>query len=376
MFIANFDFMQMDKSHLAIEDAEKIADEAHLLYVRDNGPGITRKRKGKGWIYLMPDGSICKDEHTLLRIKKLVLPPAWKNVWICPKANGHLQATGIDAKNRKQYKYHPDWEGARTITKFNRMILFGQALPILRQQVEKDLRQKNLNEKKVIALVIYLLDKTAIRIGNSAYEKMYGSYGITTLKDKHVKIKGSKLKIRFNGKKGVLQDLEVTNARLARLVKKCRDIPGQELFQYYNSEGETKSIESGMINQYIQEVTGMNFTAKDFRTWKASVYAVRTLMNLCEDKNTSTQKHLISCFDFVARKLGNSKAICRKYYVHPKIIDLFEKGEFQKKSAVKLNASPSSDYYKTGEANLLRLLGSAADKPRQQRASRRNIAAA
>lgn len=364
-----------------MEDPAKTAVAVHLSYVNDKAPGITRKRKGKGWVYIMPDGNICKDDLTLLRIRNLVLPPAWDKVWICLKANGHLQATGIDSKNRKQYKYHPDWEGARKETKFNKMILFGELLPVLRKQIEKDLRLPQLCEKKVIALVINLMDKTALRIGNSSYEKMYGSYGITTLKDKHVKIKGSKLKIRFIGKKGILQDLEVTNTRLAGLVKKCRDIPGQELFQYYNNEGEIKSVESGMINQYIQEVTGMNFSAKDFRTWKASVYAVRTLMDLCEEGNTSTQKQLIFCFDFVSQKLGNSKAICKKYYIHPKIISFFEKGDFQKKTELKIKPVHNNlNYYRTGELNLLHLLGSVSDKTQKQTmkslVNKRNVAAA
>ncbi len=352
----------------AVEDPAETAASVHLSYVKDNTPGITRKRKGKGWIYYMPDGKICKDDLILRRIRRLVIPPAWKNVWICVKANGHLQATGIDAKKRKQYKYHPDWNGARNDTKFNRMVLFGRALPILRKQIEKDLRLTELCEKKVIAIVIYLMDKTAIRIGNSTYEKMYGSYGITTLKDKHVKIQGSKMKIRFIGKKGILQELEITNAKLARLVKKCRDLPGQELFQFYNKEGVFKSVESGMINQYIQEVTGMNFSAKDFRTWKASVYAVRTLMHLCEENSLSKEKQLISCFDAVAQKLGNSKAICKKYYVHPKIISLFESDTFQKKSVIKMKDSAELlNYYRTGEVNLLQLLDATDKKFKKQR---------
>lgn len=345
------------KEDLIYSDPVNTAEGADLEYVSDQIPGITRIKKGKGWIYKLPDGKKCSDTATLNRIKKLAIPPAWKNVWISKQANGHLQATGFDLLNRKQYKYHPDWEAARSKTKFHRMQLFGQLLPVLRKQIEMDLRLHELCEKKVIALVIYLMDKTGIRIGNSSYEKLYGSYGLTTLRDKHVKIRGSKLKIQFIGKKGIQQDLEVTNAKLARLVKKCRDIPGQELFQYYDVNGERKKIDSGMINQYIREITGERFTAKDFRTWKASVFAMRTLLDLCGEENEATQKNIIKCFDAVSKKLGNSKNICKKYYVHPALISTFEQGIFSKyKGEENKKIAGDEKYYRFGEIALLDLL--------------------
>lgn len=306
------------------DDEEKTALAAKLVYVNDSDPGIERKKKKKSFVYFF-NGKEVEDEKTLLRIKSLVIPPAWTKVWICRKANGHLQVTGYDSRGRKQYKYHPAWVMVRNNTKFFRMIHFGKALPRIRKHVKKDLNSKGLPSRKVLALVVSLMENTNIRIGSQFYEKEYGSFGLSTLKDRHVKINGSRLNFHFKGKKGVSHDIDIKNKKLAALVKKCRDIPGKELFQYFDEEGEHKSIDSGMVNEYIHEISEGHFTAKDFRTWSGTVLAFMALKELgCCETESEMKHNIVAALDKVSFSLGNTRAVCKKYYVHPKVLNFYQ----------------------------------------------------
>src|SRR5690554_2433519 len=364
-------------------DLQKTAEAVNLIYVNDQQPGIYRIKKGDEFHYRLGQKAL-RDKTILERIKKLAIPPAWENVWICSVENGHLQATGFDVKKRKQYRYHPLWNSLRNRTKFYRLHEFGKAIPLIREQVEKDLSLKGLPVEKVLAAVVCLMEQTSIRIGNSLYEKLNGSFGLTTLKDKHVKISGDKMQFIFKGKKGVSHNVSLKSKRLAKIVKACRDIPGKELFQYYDHDGNHKCIDSGMVNNYLKSITGKDFTAKDFRTWSGTVHSLiafkeiticSTLENNAEDNakasikdrnndnrkdwrkhsrkkiaeendsqtaanitldqassstttNTLTKaeikSHILLVLDHVAAHLGNTRTVCKKYYVHPAIIELYE----------------------------------------------------
>jgi len=322
--LSHKEFLKIDK------DYTKAAKVADLRYVSDKEPGITRIKKEHGFVYIY-DNKPLKDDAQLERIRKLAIPPAWTNVWICPKENGHIQATGIDARNRKQYRYHALWHTLRNETKFHRLYEFGKLLPSLRLKLEEDLAKKNLCEEKVLATVISLMERTYIRIGNNDYEKLYGSYGLTTLKDKHVKIEGDKLLFSFKGKKGIDHDITVRNRKLAKAVQACRDIPGRELFQYYDADGNKKPIDSGMVNNYIKEATGGDFTAKDFRTWAGTLNTIRAFKAMGEAGSESDcKKNIIAALDEVSKKLGNTRTVCKKYYVHPGIIRLYEENSLSK----------------------------------------------
>lgn len=299
------------------------AKTAHLRYVSDSMEGIIRVRKGQGFAYYFKNKPV-KDAGALERIKKLVIPPAWTKVWICPLPNGHIQATGYDMRKRKQYRYHALWSVLRKETKFHRLYEFGNVLPQLRQRVVRDLQGKELSQAWVIATVISLMERTCIRVGSEDYERLYGSYGITTLKDNHVKINGSQLHFSFVGKKGKQHAITVKNARLAKLVKQCRDIPGKELFQYYDEKGNRNPVDSGMVNDYIKEATGNDFSTKDIRTWAGSLNLLRSLQVLGDAPTAAACKqNILVALDEVSRKLGNTRAICKKYYVHPVLIELY-----------------------------------------------------
>lgn len=316
--LSHKEFLKIDK------DYSKAAKVADLIYVSDKDPGIKRLKKGKGFIYIY-DNKPLKDKDEIERIRKLAIPPAWTNVWICPKENGHIQATGFDVRNRKQYRYHQLWQVLRNETKFHRLYEFGKLLPSMRLVLEDDLARKELTEEKVIATVISLMERTYIRIGNDDYEKLYGSYGLTTLKDNHVKIQGDKIHFSFTGKKGINHDITLRNRRLARMVQQCRDIPGKELFQYYDAEGNRKSIDSGMVNKYIKQAAGGDFSAKDFRTWAGTLNAIRAFKSIGEaDCDADCKKNIIAALDEVSKKLGNTRTVCKKYYVHPGILRLYE----------------------------------------------------
>lgn len=313
------------KMRLIATDVKKCAKAAHLIYVSDTKPGINRIRKGKGFVYVYDDKKVT-DREIIERIKHLVIPPAWKNVWICSIENGHIQATGLDIKNRKQYRYHTQWNELRNQTKFSRLLLFGEKLPLLRLQLEKDLSRKELCFEKILATVISVMERTYIRIGNSEYEKTNGSYGLTTMKDQHVKFQGDSIQFSFIGKKGIAHKINLSNRKLAKIVKQSREIPGKELFQYYDEQGVSHPIDSGMVNKYIKEITGEDFTAKDFRTWAGTLNALKIFKELGQaETQTEIKKKIVEALEFVSKKLGNTRTVCKKYYVHPLIIDLFEK---------------------------------------------------
>lgn len=304
---------------------EEIAHAMKLRYVKPGQKGYTRKRKGNKFIYYDTEGKEIKDENILERIKGLVLPPAWEDVWISPYANGHLQATGHDVRGRKQYRYHSKWSKLRNENKFGRLYSFGKKLSMLRRQIRKDIRKKTLVREKVAAIALSIMNETFIRSGNTAYEKEYGSYGLTTLKNKHVEINGSKAFFKFKGKKGVMHRVTLQNASLARLLRYVKELPGQELFQYYDENGEIRKLDSGDINDYLKTVMHEDFTSKDFRTWAGCVVALQ-LMAFAEDFTCDAEckKNIIAVIDGVAMKLGNTRAICRKYYIHPQLLLSYE----------------------------------------------------
>lgn len=311
-----------------ISDPEEAAEAASLVYISDEEPGIRRKRAGKGFQYLDPDGKPIKDKATLERIKSLAIPPAYTDVWISPLENGHIQATGRDAKGRKQYRYHPRWAEIRDETKFHRMILFGEALPFMRERIAADMRKQGLPREKVLATVVQLLGTTFIRIGNPEYVKANDSFGLTTLLDDHVEVSGAKVEFEFRGKSGKEHAVSLKDRRLARIIKQSQDVPGQHLFQYVDEDGVSHPVTSGDVNDYIREIGGQEFTAKDFRTWGGTTLAVQALAELgpCED-DSQLKKNTVAMIKSVAETLGNTQAVCRKYYVHPAIADAYASSE-------------------------------------------------
>jgi DNA topoisomerase-1 len=341
-------------------DVTKTAEAAGLVYVSSNDPGFTRIRSADGFIYM--DGKkVLKNESHLERIRKLVLPPAWEDVWICKLHNGHLQATGIDALHRKQYKYHRLWMLIRNQTKFYRLREFGESLPMIRRNLEKDLSQPGFPQNKVLAAMVSLLERINIRVGNAFYEKQYGSFGLTTLKDHHVKIEGTGLKLMFKGKKGVLHDINLASRRLARIIQGCKDIPGKELFQYYDDDGKRRAIDSGMVNEYIKKISGRDFTAKDFRTWAGTIHALLAFRETGNYESlTEMNRNIAAALDIVAKQLGNTRAVCRKYYVHPVIVGMYQDKKLENYIAElnRLGNGKDEDGYTAEERVLLRILRS------------------
>ncbi|HVW95822.1 MAG TPA: hypothetical protein VHA56_07625 [Mucilaginibacter sp.] len=308
-------------------DPKITARSVGLRYVCDSTPGYTRKRSGKGWSFYDADHNLVKDKELIRRFNKLVIPPAYTNVWISPYENGHLQFTGIDAAGRKQYRYHPEWNNIRNQSKYHRLQAFAAYLPAIRRQVNKDLARPHTDHDKIVALVIRLMELTGIRVGNESYKKLYGSFGLTTLMNRHVKIQGATIHFEFKGKKGVYHKISLHSRRLAGLVKKCREIPGKELFQYYNADNERCTIDSGDVNRYLKEITGEDFTAKDFRTWAGSVSALYAFKHAGSFENvTECRRNIVSMLDEVALSLGNTRTVCKKYYVHPAVIKSYEDG--------------------------------------------------
>lgn len=308
-------------------DPVESARAAGLRYVSDKAPGITRRRSGEGFVYLDRHGEPIEDERDLQRIRKLAIPPAWTDVWICPFANGHLQATGRDARGRKQYRYHPRWRETRDETKYNRMIAFAQALPGIRQRVDEDLNLRGLPRRKVLATVVRLLETTFIRVGNEEYARENGSFGLTTMRDRHVAVEGSKVRFSFKGKAGKRHTIDVSDRRLATIVRRCRDLPGYELFQYIDENGEQQVIDSADVNEYLKEISGEDFTAKDFRTWAGTLLAALALQEFeAFDSQAQCKKNLVRAIENVASQLGNTPAICRKCYVHPAVLEAYADG--------------------------------------------------
>ena len=364
---------------IAIDESEKLdtgltiavfvdplesAKAAGLRYVTDDEPGIRRRKRGKGFTFVDPQGQTVKDEKTLERIQKLAIPPAWTDVWICPRPNGHLQATGRDARGRKQYRYHANWREVRDETKFGRMIAFGESLPKIRERIDADMSQRGLGREKVLATVVRLLEMTLIRVGNKEYVKQNNSFGLTTLRDQHVDVDGATLRFEFRGKSGKEHSVEVQDRRLARIVKQCRDVPGQKLFQYLDGNGERQSVSSEDVNAYLRETTGEDFSAKDFRTWGGTVLALSALLEVgaCESEREAN-KAVVEAIKHVSGQLGNRPAICRKYYVHPVVIQSFLEGTLRDtlEDAVEDSPADESNGLRRLEAQALRLLKGRAE---------------
>jgi DNA topoisomerase-1 len=308
-------------------DPLESAAEAGLRYVSGGGPCIRRLRHGKSFRYVGPDGWTLRKEKDLARIRALVIPPAWRDVWICASANGHLQATGRDAKGRKQYRYHARYRAVRDQAKFSRMIAFGTVLARIRQVVQKDLERRGLPKEKVLATVVRLLEIAFLRVGNEEYAKENESFGLTTMRNRHVSIEGTKLMFRFRGKSAQEQVIELTDRRLARIVKQCQELPGYDLFEYRDSDGNVCRIDSADVNRYIREAAAGEFTAKDFRTWAGTVLAVRELYTGGPaSSETGAKKVVVDAVKSVAKSLGNRPATCRKYYIHPAAIEAYTDG--------------------------------------------------
>ncbi len=318
---------QAAENTLPLADPPAAAKAAGLRYVTDSKPGIRREKDGEGFRYLDAKGEPVEDEATLKRIKALAIPPAWQEVWICAQANGHLQATGRDAKGRKQYRYHAKWRNVRDEVKYERMINFGKALPQIRAEVDRALKLPGLPREKVLATIVYLLEATMMRVGNEEYARTNKSFGITTLRNRHVKVDGSDVEFRFRGKSGVYHKIHVHDRRLARIIRSSRDLPGQELFQYVDEDGETHSIDSSDVNDYLRAITGEDYTAKDFRTWSGTVLAAMALQEFEKfDSETQAKKNIVRAIESVAEKLGNTPSVCRKCYVHPAVLDAYLEG--------------------------------------------------
>jgi len=310
-----------------ITDPIESAKASGLRYLIDSSPGITRKRTGAAFHYIDPKGKPVRDSEHLKRIKALAIPPAWTDVWISPIANSHLQATGRDSKGRKQYRYHTRWREVRDQTKYDRMLAFGRVLPAIRAQVQKDLALPGLPRRKVIATIVKLLETTLIRVGNEEYAQQNGSFGLTTMRDQHVKIQGEKIHFAFRGKSGVRFALDLKNRRLAKIVKRCQDLPGQELFQYIDDDGQQRTVDSSDVNEYLREITKSDFTAKDFRTWSGTVLAEIALREIQQfETEAQAKRNIVSAIEAVAKKLGNTRAVCRKCYVHPGVFNSYLDG--------------------------------------------------
>jgi DNA topoisomerase-1 len=311
----------MARMALTREAGEESASKAGLRYVSDATPGITRRQTGGRFAYFDPAGRRIRDPRAVARIRGIVIPPAWSEVWICPQANGHLQAVGRDARGRKQYRYHPRWSEVRDETKFDRLADFARGLPTIRRRVRRDLRRKGLPREKVLAAIVELLARTQIRIGNAEYARDNGSFGLTTLLGRHVHVSATRLRFRFRGKGGKSRELEISDPRLARIVRRCQVIPGQELFQYVDEQGEVRSIGSEDVNAYLREISGADFTAKDFRTWAGSVLATVALRRRATPRSRSQARRNVACaIAEVAEQLGNTPAVCRRSYVHPLVV--------------------------------------------------------
>jgi DNA topoisomerase-1 len=318
---------KIDEIEIAPDPVE-VAEDAGLRYVSDDQPGYTRKRKGDDFEYFDTEGKRIRDETRLLRLKRLAVPPAYTDVWLCPSPNGHIQATGRDARGRKQYRYHERWREVRDENKYDRMVVFGKALPKIRRRVNRDLKLRGLPREKVLATVVQLLGRTLIRVGNEEYAKENRSFGLTTMRNRHVDVSATKLRFSFRGKSGKDHEVDVTDRRLAKIIRQLQDLPGQEVFQYLNERGERRKVTSEDVNDYLREITGEDFTAKDFRTWAGTVLAAIALNAQEAFKNkTQEKKNIKDAISAVAKILGNTPTICRKCYVHPAVLETYLNGE-------------------------------------------------
>jgi DNA topoisomerase-1 len=347
------------KRLLELTDPVESAKASGLRYVTDTSPGITRKSGGKTFRYFDAQGKPLRNPEVLGRIKSLAIPPAWTNVWICPSANGHLQATGRDAKGRKQHRYHPRWREVRDQTKYDRMIAFGHVLPKIRARVEQDLALPGLPRAKVIATVVKLLETTLIRVGNEEYARANQSFGLTTMREQHVEVRGAKIRFAFRGKSGVKFDLDVKGRRLAKIVQRCQELPGQELFRYIDDDGDLRNVTSSDVNEYLREITQEDFTAKDFRTWAGTVLAARALREIEHfDTQARAKRNVVSAIESVAKKLGNTRAVCRKCYIHPAVVNAYMDGTLRNslEQRLKKELAESRDALGPEEAAVMSLI--------------------
>jgi len=311
------------------EEAAAIARQNGLRYMSDDMPGITRSRRGKGFAYHHPKHGLITDKDEIARLQSLAIPPAWEDVWISPTANGHILATGRDARQRKQYRYHPHWRLVRDDAKYERMLAFAQALPVIRRAVHEDMHKPGLQREKVIASIVHLLQVTFMRVGNDEYARTNNSFGLTTLRHRHVRVDGSDVLFRFRGKSGVQHEIKLHDPYVVRIIRKMRELPGQELFQYVDDEGALHCVDSGDVNAYLREVTGEEFSAKDFRTWAGTVLATLALQAFERfDSEAQAKKNVVRAIENVAKRLGNTPSICRKCYVHPAVVESYLEGAF------------------------------------------------
>lgn len=329
-----------------------------LRYSSDDQPGITRVARGTGFAYRRPEGGVVRDAATLARIRALAIPPAWTAVWISPRPNGHVQATGRDQRGRKQHRYHPRWTAHRDDAKYSRLVAFGKALPALRRRLRADLARPGLPHRKVVALVVRLLETTLIRVGNDEYARQNRSFGLTTILDRHAAVTGRTVRFRFRGKSGKHHDVAIEDPRLARLVKQCQELPGSQLFQYRDERGRVRDITSSDVNAYLREVMGTAFTAKDFRTWAGTVLAARAFHEMGQvSSHAPHEKAVVQAVEAVARQLGNTRAVCRKCYVHPAVIDAYLDGSLaaslQSQALRRLQATPAPRPLETAVLALL-----------------------
>lgn len=319
--------LSTDEVQDSVAESKEAARAAGLRYISDRRPGLRRVKSGKNFRYVDPNDKPVRDEEILGRIKSLVIPPAWNDVWISPFANGHLQATGRDARGRKQSRYHPKWRETRDENKYERMTHFAAALPRIRERVAEHLALPGLPKQKVLATIVSVMEATHIRVGNVEYARENKSYGLTTMRNKHVEVHGAEVTFSFQGKSGVKHTIDLHDRRLAKIIKRCEDLPGYELFQYLDKEGETHSVDSQDVNDYLQEIAGEHFTAKDFRTWAGSVLACDMLREIGPyETATQAKKNVVQAIAAVAAKLGNTPSVCRKCYVHPAVLEAYLNG--------------------------------------------------
>jgi DNA topoisomerase-1 len=354
---------------LELDDPQASAEEAGLRYVSDSGPGIRRRRAGKGWTYIGADGARLTDADRIAWINRLAIPPAWTEVWICPIRRGHLQATGRDSRGRKVYRYHPRWREVRDEAKYGRLVDFARALPRIRRRTERDLRRRGLPREKVLALVVRLLEETLIRVGNDEYARENRSFGLSTLRSRHASVHGSQVRFTFRGKGGKEHEIDVRDRRLARLVKRCQELPGQELFQYLDADGGRVNVTSSDVNDYLREVSGDDFTAKDFRTWAGTVAAAMALQELTAiDDEAGRKKAVVRAIEQVAQQLGNTPTVCRACYVHPEVIDRYLDGTMVEALQRRARGvGRGSHALKAGEAAVLGLLQARLARERRSR---------
>jgi DNA topoisomerase-1 len=332
-------------------EPQDVARAVGLRYVHDDGPGIGREWTADGPVYFARDGRRIEDADEVKRLNALAIPPAYRDVWICPDPRGHIQATGRDARGRKQYRYHARWREVRDATKFERMLEFGRALRGIRRRVAEDLERTGMPRERVLATVLRLLETTLIRVGNEEYARENRSYGLTTLRNRHVRVNGSELRFSFRGKSGRQHDVRITDRRLARIVRQCMDLPGQDLFQYLDEEGERRVVDSSDVNDYLRGISGSDFTAKDYRTWAGSVLALAELARRASGPPPEGKGHVVEVTKLVAERLGNTPAVCRKCYIHPGVIDAFQTGALAQSLALRTQKALNED-----EARLLGFL--------------------